>query len=107
MEFSLLADRARTIRQRYAAYETERYGRNWTDEEIALGLVGDVGDLVKLIQSKNGIRAIEDVDSKLEHELADCLWSIMVLARAYDIDLEQAFVKTMNDLEQRLSGNED
>ena len=106
MDFNVLAERARQTRQHYVDFETERYGRPWSDEEIALGLVGDVGDLVKLIQAKNGVRVIDDVDDKLAHELADCLWAVMVLAHTYDVDLEQAFIKTMDDLEQYLIGNE-
>jgi NTP pyrophosphatase (non-canonical NTP hydrolase) len=103
MEFSELIKRAAHIRQGYAEFEQKRYGRSWTDEELALGFVGDVGDLVKLVQTKNGIRAVPDVDQKLEHELADCMWSVIVLAQHYGIDLEAAFLKTMDELEQYLS----
>ena len=102
MDFQQLAKRAAEIRQQYAAFERKRYGREWTDEEIALGFVGDVGDLVKLVQAKNGIREIPNIDEKLAHELADCLWSLLTLADAYDIDLEQAFLQTADDLEQHL-----
>lgn len=70
-----------------------------------MGFMGDIGDLMKLIQAKNGVRAIPDVDDKLAHELADCLWSICVLADLYKIDLEQAFVKTMDEIEQHLLVN--
>ena len=103
MEFKTLADRATAIRRQYRDDEQRRYGRSWTDEEIALGFVGDVGDLVKLVQAKNGVREIPDVDQRLAHELADCLWSILTLANTYGIDLEQAFLHTMDDLEQHLS----
>ena len=104
MDFSLLVQRAAHIRRLYAEFEKQRYGRSWTDEELALGFVGDVGDLVKLIQSRNGVRQIENVDTKLAHELADCLWSVIVLSDAYGVDLEQAFLDTMNQLEQYLGG---
>ena len=67
------------------------------------GFVGDVGDLMKLTMSKAGIRNIEDVDNKLAHELSDCLWSILVLASKYNIDLEQAFMETMDELEGRIN----
>ena len=56
--------RALEIRSLYARYETKLYGRPWTDEEITLGFVGDVGDLVKLVQAQNGVRAIPDVKAK-------------------------------------------
>lgn len=105
MSFKQLSERASEIRGKYRDFETAKYGRSWTDEEIALGFVGDVGDLMKLIQVKNGVRAIPDADEKLAHELADCLWSVFTLADAYNIDLEQAFLKTMDEIEQHLKNN--
>jgi NTP pyrophosphatase (non-canonical NTP hydrolase) len=90
------------IRQQYAEWETARYGRAWTDEEIALGFVGDVGDLAKLVLARQGVRAIPDIDAKLAHELADCLWSVIVLSEHFGIDLEAAFLKTMDELESHL-----
>lgn len=107
MEFKDLIARAVTIRQLYADFETRRYGRAWSDEEIALGFVGDMGDLMKLVQARNGIREIADHDAKLAHELADCLWAVIVLAQRYEIDLENAFLTTMNQLEQHLSTLQD
>lgn len=104
MEFQYLIQRAMEIRQQYAAYEVSRYGREWTREEIALGYVGDVGDLAKLVIAQAGARDIPDAEAKLAHELADCLWSIIVLAQMYNIDLERAFVETMNQLEAHLKG---
>jgi NTP pyrophosphatase (non-canonical NTP hydrolase) len=103
MDFKALSERAAQIRQLYRAFERANYGRVWTDEEIALGFVGDVGDLMKLIQAKNGVRAVPDVDNRLAHELADCLWAILTLADVYQIDLETAFLHTMDDLEQHLN----
>jgi NTP pyrophosphatase (non-canonical NTP hydrolase) len=102
MEFRQLQERALDIRRRYAERERERYRRPWTKEEIALGFVGDVGDLMKLVQAAAGVRSIPDARARLAHELADCLWSVLVLADLYEIDLEQAFTKTMDELEQRL-----
>ena len=103
VEFQQLCDRAREIRQLYAERERERNGRPWTEQEIALGFVGDVGDLMKLVQAASGVREIPDAKTKLEHELADCLWSVLVLSDAYGIDLERAFVGTMDDLERHLA----
>ncbi|MER5664198.1 MazG nucleotide pyrophosphohydrolase domain-containing protein [Streptomyces mirabilis] len=39
----------------------------------------------------------------LEHELADCLWSVLILAHRYDIDLEAAFRRTMAELDTAIS----
>ena len=98
--FTDLADRAWRVRQLYAQLETVRHGRAWTAEEVALGFVGDVGDLAKLVQAKEGVRNIPDAQAKLAHELADCLWSVMTLARLYDVDLEASFLATMDELER-------
>ena len=102
MEFQTLLERARQIRAQYAELETRRYGRSWTREEIALGFAGDVGDLMKLVIAHNGVRNIPDAEAKFAHELADCLWCVMVLADLYGVDLEQAFMRTMDDLEQHI-----
>ncbi len=102
MEFRELQDRAMAIRQRYAALEEQAHGRSWTREEVALGFVGDVGDLMKLVQAEEGVRAIPESRQKMAHELADCLWCIITLARLYEIDLEAAFGETMDQLERTI-----
>jgi NTP pyrophosphatase (non-canonical NTP hydrolase) len=103
MELDILIQRALEIRQQYAHLEQRTYGHSWTAEEIALGLVGDVGDLAKLIMAASGVRDIPDAQQKLAHELADCLWSLMVLANAFDVDLQQAFLQAMDDLERHIA----
>lgn len=69
------------------------------------GFVGDVGDLMKLVMAKSGVRTIPDTDRKLAHELSDCLWSVLVLARLYDVDLEKEFLRTMDEIEARVSSS--
>ena len=103
MEFEQMQQRARAVRSRYAAVEASAYGRSWTTEEIMLGFLGDVGDLAKLVQGKAGVRPREDLDEALAHELADCLWSVMTLADAYDVDLAAAFASTMDELDEALA----
>ena len=102
MELEDLTRRALEIREQYARLEQARYGRAWTTEELALGFVGDVGDLAKLVVAHAGVREIPEARAKLAHELADCLWSILVLARRLDVDLEEAFSKMMDDLERHI-----
>ncbi|MFN3515139.1 MAG: MazG nucleotide pyrophosphohydrolase domain-containing protein [Phenylobacterium sp.] len=99
MDLAALSNRAWALRELYARLETQRYGRPWSRQEVALGFLGDVGDLMKLIQAKEGVRHIPDADASLAHELADCLWSVLVLARLYGVDLEAAFLNTLDELE--------
>ena len=103
MEFQKIIDRSIEIRKQYEAKEKKLYDSAWTSEEIALGFVGDVGDLAKLIVAENGKRDITDSKEKLAHELADCLWSVIVLAQIHGVDLENSFISTMNELEKHMS----
>lgn len=105
MDFAEVIERARTVRRKYADFETARNGKPWTDEQIALGFVVDVGDLMRLIQEYHHLRGSDSdavVKEKLAHELADCLWCVIVLADQYDIDLQAAFMKTASELEAYL-----
>jgi NTP pyrophosphatase (non-canonical NTP hydrolase) len=102
MDLAELTRRAEEIRARFDAQAIARGTQPWSRAEIAQGFVGDVGDLMKLVMAKEGLRPIADVDAKLAHELADCLWSILVLARLCEVDLEPAFVKTMDKLAGKL-----
>lgn len=103
MRFTDLQRSALQLNELYERVEVKRYGRIWTTEELALGFVGDVGDLAKLIQANAGIRTIDECKAKLGHELSDCLWSIIVLASKCGIDLQAEFVKNTTQLSERLS----
>jgi NTP pyrophosphatase (non-canonical NTP hydrolase) len=102
-DLAQLTARARHIRELYAALETRRNGRPWTRAELAQGFVGDVGDLMKLAMAKEGLRPAKNLDAALAHELADCLWCVLALADAYDIDLGSAFDRAMAGLERKLT----
>ncbi|MFJ9207748.1 hypothetical protein [Streptomyces sp. NPDC102264] len=42
----------------------------------------------------------------LEHELADCLRSVLILAHRYDVDLDAAFLRTMDELDRSINGSD-
>ena len=104
MKFNELEKSALQLNELYEKLSIKKYGRVWTTEELALGFVGDVGDLAKLIQANAGIRLIDDCKAKLGHELSDCLWSVLVLANKCGIDLEAEFVKNIRQLAEHVSG---
>jgi NTP pyrophosphatase (non-canonical NTP hydrolase) len=103
MKFSDLEKSALQLNELYEQLEVKKYGRAWTTAELALGFVGDVGDLAKLIQANAGIRDIDDCKSKLGHELSDCLWSILVLASKCGIDLEAEFSRNTREIAEHVS----
>lgn len=96
-----LLKRAVEVRTKYDQLNAKR-GVVWNEQNLMSGFVGDVGDLSKIIMAKHGLRGMDDVDAKLAHELADCLWSVLVLADKYGIDLAQEFNNTMNTLDKRI-----
>jgi NTP pyrophosphatase (non-canonical NTP hydrolase) len=49
--------------------------------------------------AQEGARTANGGRAALGHELADCLWSVLILAHKYDIDLAAEFSRTMADLE--------
>jgi len=102
MSLSTLFARAQRVRQLYATLETKRGGRPWTRAEFAQGFAGDVGDFMKLLMALDGLRPATRLKARLRHEFGDCLWSLLVLAEASDVDLETAFHSTMDGLERRL-----
>ncbi|MFI0743225.1 nucleotide pyrophosphohydrolase [Streptomyces sp. NPDC021100] len=76
-----------------------RERRVWRRDEFMLGFMGDVGDLTKLITAEEAAGG----RSALGNELADCLWSVLVLAHLYNVNLAGAFRLTMTELEESIS----
>ncbi len=103
MDLKILTKRAIEIRNKYRDSEVKRNSKEWTNLNLMEGFVGDVGDLMKLVMAKEGLKQVENVDEQLAHELSDCLWSILVLSEKYGIDIEKSFVKTMNEIEERIN----
>jgi len=102
MDLDTLTEKAMALRQRFSEAARESGRREWSREELMQGFVVDVGDLMKLAMAKSGIREVHDVDQKLAHELADCLWSVLVLAKLYDVDLERELLAMIKSVTAKL-----
>ena|SRR3989344_4527141 len=103
MTFEEAIEKARSIRKTYEVLERKKFGKEWERKDLVLGFVHDVGDFVKTTMIMDGTReANPDSKYMLSHELSDCLWSIIILADKYDIDLKESFEENMNSMEQRL-----
>lgn len=95
-DIKVLEKRALEIRRRYDELNKKTGGHAWDAHKLAKGFKKDVEDLIGILeQSKPDLK-------KLEHELSDCLWSVLVLARKLDVDIERAFWTTMTELDGRL-----
>jgi NTP pyrophosphatase (non-canonical NTP hydrolase) len=93
-----LQRQALVIRDLYDELNMKARGRVWTREEFMLGFVGDVGDLAKLAMAADGARDMPGGQAALGHELADCLWCVLVLAHLHEVDLPAEFERTMHEL---------
>jgi NTP pyrophosphatase (non-canonical NTP hydrolase) len=102
MEFEQMQARAVEVRNKYDQLNAQERGVVWDATDLMSGFVGDVGDLSKIIMAKYGLRDMENIDEKLKHELADCLWSIIVLAEKLQVDLVPVFDRAMDELEARI-----
>ena len=57
-----------------------------------------MGDLAKLVMAEDGKRDVPGGRDSLEHELADCLWAVLVLADLHGVDIAAAFDRTTTEL---------
>jgi NTP pyrophosphatase (non-canonical NTP hydrolase) len=94
-DISKLQERAMEIRRRYNELEKQRDGQSWDALKLAKGFKKDVSNLIEILEEGSD-------KTRLNHELADCLWSVLVIARKLDVDIERAFWTTMLELDSRL-----
>lgn len=102
MSFDDLKRRALKIKEKYSDLNRAKGQNVWDGKDYAMGFVGDVGDLQKLIMSIENMRLIDDDRAKLGHELSDCLWSIIVLADYYEVNIEEQFKENMDMLDEKI-----
>lgn len=47
-------------------------------------------------------KSFDDLDEKLRHEVCDCLWAVIKISKALNIDLETEFPIQMDKLAKRI-----
>src|SRR5690606_33626925 len=104
MNFNDLEQAARQLDELYEQREVKRWGRVWSTQEIALGFMGDVGDLARLIQAHAGVATIDYRGAKLGHARSGCPWCNLVLANKCGVDLEAEFVRNTREISEYVSG---
>lgn len=102
MELSKLTKKAREIKLKYDELNIKRGKKSWGAREFAQGLVGDVGDLTKLLLAKDGFMREENIDEKIIHEIFDCFWSVLIIADELGINLEKEFFEQAEILNNKV-----
>lgn len=97
-----LQKKALIIANHYDDYNRMRGRKTWDLNDYVDGMVGDVGDLMKLVMAARNRRDGNDVDAKAEHELNDILWSVLMMFYFYRLDIDESFEKAMSALEDRI-----
>lgn len=95
-DIKVLEQRAMEIRRRYDELERQKNRQPWTAGKLARGFKKDVGELLTIVEQDMVDR------KKLSHELADCLWSVIVIARKLDVDIERVFWTRMGELDNKI-----
>lgn len=102
MNLQEIIEKSLESRALYEIYEKEHFGRIRTPEEIYTTLVSDVGDLGRLVLAREQMGDIDNLDQKLKHELAECLINICVFSKKYNINLEEAFLLEIKEIEKKV-----
>jgi NTP pyrophosphatase (non-canonical NTP hydrolase) len=105
VDLAAASDRALHVRSLYERMEERIHGSAWTPQELMVGFMQDVGDLGRLVMAAEGRwkHGGDDLPGALGHELAECLWWVLVLAKRLDVDITDAFASTMAGLDAQLT----
>lgn len=82
----------------------QKYGVRYFDEMTNLGvLMEEVGELARIMTRKYGEQSPKDSEQEyeMEEELADILFVLICLANQSNIDIEAAFVKSLQKKSKR------
>ena len=99
MDLKELITRSQAIRARYHELERANHGTEWTIDEDLLALSNDIGNLDRLVMTKNG-RYYDETPYTLEHKLAENIWWLIELSERLDVDIESELEKFLTEKEQ-------
>ncbi|HEM3182253.1 TPA: MazG-like protein [Streptococcus suis] len=81
-------DRCLAIRKAYKELEVKHHDKEWSIEEDLLALTNDIGNMNRLIMTKQG-RYYNETPYTLEHKMAENIWWLIELADRLDIDIQK------------------
>lgn len=99
-----MSDRAAEIAALYEQSNIEAGRKVWEARDYLDGMIGDIGDLTKLLMARDGLRDIDDIETKIDHELDDVQWSLYLLYRKLGRIPGATFMESMNALAARFDG---
>jgi NTP pyrophosphatase (non-canonical NTP hydrolase) len=74
-------------------------GKGWTPFVMVTDLLEEAGEVASVVKGLEGFKPLDKPKTKemMATELSDLLYIIFILAEQYGIELEEAFMQTVND----------
>ncbi len=107
MTLKQLTEKTKRIKRAYDSMRRKDGEKAWMSYDYAEALVGDVGDLMKLMVRKRRKGASKALERDIAKELSDCLYMLIALSQELNIDLEKEYKVNLEFLEQQLNELED
>lgn len=101
MTLDELIQRSQAIRQAYHQLENKHHGTPWTIEEDLLALSNDIGNLNRLVMTRQG-RYYDETPYRLESKLAENIWWLIELANRLDVDIHAELETFLSEKEALL-----
>lgn len=96
-----LLQRCHAIRKAYRELELKNHDKEWSIEEDLLALTNDIGNMNRLIMTKQG-RYYDDPPYQLEQKLVENIWWLVSLADRLAVDLQQEMETFLTQKEELL-----
>ncbi len=97
MEIKEMQEEAYKIIEEY----NKKHNLNHNKDTIFLHLVEEVGELAKEMNHEKSNWRADFNREKFEHELIDVLYQILILAKDYDVNLEEVFKRKIKIFRER------
>lgn len=94
-------DRCLAVRKAYRELELKHHEKEWSIEEDLLALTNDIGNMNRLIMTKQG-RYYDETPYSLEHKIAENIWWLIELADRLDIDIQKEMETFLTQKEELL-----
>lgn len=94
-------DRCLAVRKAYRELELKYHDKEWSIEEDLLALTNDIGNMNRLIMTKQG-RYYDETPYSLEHKMAENIWWLIELADRLDIDIQKEMETFLTQKEELL-----
>ncbi|NQQ33566.1 MazG-like protein [Streptococcus suis] len=94
-------DRCLAVRKAYRELELKHHEKEWSIEEDLLALTNDIGNMNRLIMTKQG-RYYDETPYTLEHKMAENIWWLIELADRLDIDIQKEMENFLAQKEELL-----